>query len=403
MTDDSICKNDAVSLQRSRRVMTVSMGTDGVPQLTSKDFSRFSDFVASGHLNLMLGSGFSWSTGIPTLGKREDWFCAVEHSGIESDIRRFMNLLLKAEYYSSVLEPASRAPHNDDQLAFAKAIHSILRTRGNTSIPKRANVFTTNYDFVLEQAFEAAGLPCNDGFEGRIHPVYSTGSFSRITMSQSLEHEYLAQVPSVNLLKMHGSLSWRRDPEGSIVYADDGFLQIELSGSLGLLVDAGLIDKVADLVSKPSDGDALNALVEITEGLGLDERRALLDFSSCYDELCIVNPTKRKFSETVLELAYYELMRIYSNELDRSNALLIVHGFSFADEHILAITKRALRNPKLILVICCHTPERLAGFETMFAGFDNVWYLVGSTESGKPVEIDTDVFASLLGRVGLDG
>ena len=51
-----------------------------------------------------------------------------------------------------------------------------------------------------------------------------------------------------------------------------------------------------------------------------------------------------------MDSTYYELLRIYNNELDREGTLLVSFGFSFGDSHILGITKRALKNPTLKLV-----------------------------------------------------
>jgi hypothetical protein len=54
------------------------------------------------------------------------------------------------------------------------------------------------------------------------------------------------------------------------------------------------------------------------------------------------------------------------------NTLLIVIGFSFSDEHILEITKRALRNPTLKLVIFCHESKGVDVFKDKFLTFNNV-------------------------------
>ena len=66
----------------------------------------------------------------------------------------------------------------------------------------------------------------------------------------------------------------------------------------------------------------------------------------------MISPTTEKFRTSVLAYHFYELMRMYSNALGRENSLLFVMGFSFADEHIAQITKRAAdTNPTLQVVI----------------------------------------------------
>ena len=66
----------------------------------------------------------------------------------------------------------------------------------------------------------------------------------------------------------------------------------------------------------------------------------------------MINPTKKKFTESVIDHHFYELMRQYSNNLEKENTLLFVSGFSFADEHIADITRRAANtNPTLHIVV----------------------------------------------------
>jgi len=73
-----------------------------------------------------------------------------------------------------------------------------------------------------------------------------------------------------------------------------------------------------------------------------------------------------------MESNYYELLRIYANELDRENALLIAFGFSFGDEHILSITRRALKNPTLRLLVFAYDEPARDTFLALFEGHHNV-------------------------------
>lgn len=57
-------------------------------------------------------------------------------------------------------------------------------------------------------------------------------------------------------------------------------------------------------------------------------------------------------------------MRIYSNALERENSLLFVMGFSFADEHIAQITKRAAdTNPTLQVVIFAYSDNDIDAYK----------------------------------------
>ena len=79
-----------------------------------------------------------------------------------------------------------------------------------------------------------------------------------------------------------------------------------------------------------------------------------------------------KFQETVMDRTYYDLLRIYSNQLDRKNSLLIVFGFSFADLHIREITERALKNPTLKMIIFAFSTGEANKFAALFGEYNNV-------------------------------
>ena len=83
-----------------------------------------------------------------------------------------------------------------------------------------------------------------------------------------------------------------------------------------------------------------------------------------YNQIVMINPTKDKFITSVLDYHFYELMRIYSNALERENSLLFVMGFSFADEHIAQITKRAAdTNPTLQVIIFAYSDNDIDAYK----------------------------------------
>ena len=74
------------------------------------------------------------------------------------------------------------------------------------------------------------------------------------------------------------------------------------------------------------------------------------------------------------------MLRIYANEQDKENTLLKTNGFSFDDEHILDITKRALKNPTLKLIIFCWS-KRPQKYEKKFMKFNNVEVVYSEREN----------------------
>ena len=94
------------------------------------------------------------------------------------------------------------------------------------------------------------------------------------------------------------------------------------------------------------------------------------------ESVAIVLPTYRKFQQTLIERTYYDLLRIFSNVMEREGSLLVAFGFSFRDEHILEIVKRALRNPTLSLIISCYSLEDVEYLRGCFSSYNNVTLLV---------------------------
>lgn len=73
------------------------------------------------------------------------------------------------------------------------------------------HVFTTNYDLLLEQAFEESDTPYFDGFIGARRAFFDLGA---------VEDETLLPPRWARLWKIHGSLNWRLDKTGAVVRSD---------------------------------------------------------------------------------------------------------------------------------------------------------------------------------------
>ena len=366
------------------------LDSDGLPSDDNSKFLR--NALSCGHINVLLGSGFSAGV-VPTLEGRESWFRAVEEKKFESssnDVWESALRLLKAEYFRSVMLPLETKAPASDQVDALRSLIGLVRDRGTTTIPKRINLFTTNYDPLIERALDELSASYNDGFVGREHPKFDSSAYSRLQYEQSLFMEYKAQVATANVIKPHGSLTWRKDGEG-VMYSNPGdTLQACLSGCEDIRT-LSVLDSVRDLVMNDCDESSLDDLECHALWLSTEEKELLTRFEEQYDStLCIVNPTKKKFGETVLERYYYDLLRIYANELDRNNALLLVFGFSFADEHIRDLTVRAARsNPKLLIFISCYKADDADSYEDRFADCDNVILLVPKGDR----KLGLDVFA----------
>ena len=109
---------------------------------------------------------------------------------------------------------------------FLIAVDHILFERKTQLLPRQTNVFTTNYDVFIEQAAgRLTSFILNDGFD---RTSSRTGKyefapeqfFDRTYRSRSV-HSRQAQVPTVNLIKLHGSLTWKKTVAGIVFRQKD--------------------------------------------------------------------------------------------------------------------------------------------------------------------------------------
>jgi hypothetical protein len=147
-----------------------------------------------------------------------------------------------------------------------------------TSRQNPIEIFTVNYDVLIEHGLEAERIPIFDGFVGSHRPFFHSDSLRR---SDS--------APGANwtrLWKMHGSVTWRR-------HTVDGRERV--------------------VRSEPNqDGE-------------------------------MIYPSYQKYDES-RQQPYSAFTDRLSRFLEQDDALLIVAGFSFADEHVNNLIFGALEN-----------------------------------------------------------
>lgn len=274
--------------------------------------------IDSANINFLIGSGLSRPF-LDVLNDIEDFL--IDKTKTPQEI-----VEKKKEYFTKVmkgnLKIVSKEANSDkdkvleDYKNFYKALNKIVLKRETSIISKQVNIFTTNIDVFSEAALEETGIEFNDGFHGRFSPVFNLGNFKKSYFKKSLHYENTSEIPVFNILKLHGSLTWQYDECGEQILFDN----------------------------------LLQATQDVAENL------SEATFEEYYKKLLIVNPTKEKFEDTLLNQYYYDLLRIYSNELEKENSVLFVAGFSFADEHIRDLTARvAASNPTLKIYIFAYS------------------------------------------------
>ncbi|WFL66601.1 SIR2 family protein [Pantoea sp. X85] len=334
------------------------MGTNDFPCKSSNIYDK--------NINFLFGSGASASY-IPTLHVRNGK--TYEDLLTDPDVKKdddFINFILHS-YYTNIIEKTFCTPKRPFPQNYTDTIKSysdfleelvlLLEKKGSTQI-RRANIFTTNYDLFFENAadniLQKKTFNFNDGALGFKKRKLSISNFHLTTWHQGTHDMYKHELPSINLIKMHGSVSWKRNEseEITINYPSTSPDVIELECEK-------TISEFAEAVFETGEG--LKRFLNLSE----DDSDDLKNFVSFYKSLAIVNPTKEKFSETVFQQHYYQSLRLLSYELEKPQTVLICFGFSFQDEHILEIIKRSLSNPTLRVFVFCYSNASKAQISTL--------------------------------------
>lgn len=170
---------------------------------------------------------------------------------------------------------------------------------------KRVNIFTLNYDTLVEQAADAEGVVLLDGFVGTQRRVFRPESYEQDLYfpAETTEGRVHRFERVLHLYKLHGSITWKATEPS--------------------------IDNPYGILSTSWDAHAKDSL--------------------------LIYPTPAKYGET-LGLPYSELFRRFAAALTRPQSVLFVIGYGFGDEHVNAIIRQALAVPSFTLVIVDPAP-----------------------------------------------
>ena len=168
----------------------------------------------------------------------------------------------------------------------------------------KPNFFTLNYDLLLEKSAEQLGLYVNNGFWG-FHDRFFMPSTYQVDIHLKNTDGGKRIKNAIRLFKLHGSLSWLSD------------------------------------ISKPPYGIAERQLM-----INLHNKIEYKDIAS--DLIIYPIQSKKKHS---LDLPYSELFRHFVEKLNNKDAVLIIIGYSFLDEHVNDIITNSLANPDFNLLV----------------------------------------------------
>lgn len=341
------------------------------------------NFIQSANINFMFGSGLSRPY-LPVLGEIETRLTQLsKDTTIGKEERKIIETAIYKEYFTGVIYPNLAVPTVDgdeknhyyevmEQYSrFLQLWSYIMHHRSNNILSRQINLYSTNIDMFVERAADSMKVEFNDGFRGAIQSTLDETMFQKKVMKNSVHFMNTTEVPTFNLLKIHGGINWLTNEAGDIT-KDSVLSQVgKVHNALKGLSDENQIS-YGELSTMRCDYVSLDNPEE-----SLKEAQPFLDE---YEKIAMVNPNKSKFSLTVTDSHFYEMMRMYSNSLEKENSLLFVMGFSFADEHILNITCRAARrNPTLYIIIFAYQDDVKDGFITKFEGIPNV-FIIGPSD-----------------------
>ncbi|EPL61004.1 fibronectin-binding protein (FBP) [Pseudomonas aeruginosa] len=202
--------------------------------------------------------------------------------------------------------------------AFNTLVTFLMSFASRTGVRDRLNIFTTNYDRLIEAGAELAGLHLLDRFLGKLMPIFRS---SRLDLDMHYnppgirgEPRYLEGV--ARYTKLHGSVDW--------VQTGKDIRRIGLSFGA---------ESVEPYLKAP--------------GLGAVTAHQLM-----------IYPNAAKDRETA-DYPYVELFRDLAAAVCRPNSTLVTYGYSFGDEHINRVIRDMLTIPSTHLVVISYNDEPL--------------------------------------------
>jgi len=165
---------------------------------------------------------------------------------------------------------------------------------------KRANIFTLNYDTLIEQAADSEGIVVLDGFVGTLRRIFRPECYDQDLYfpAETTEGRVHRLDRVIHLYKLHGSINWAAE------------------------------------------------LANWDNPYGVYMKNE----STVFDEDVLVYPTPTKCGD-ILGMPYSELFRRFASQVVQPQSTLFVIGYGFGDTHVNAIIRQALAVPSFTLVI----------------------------------------------------
>ncbi|MBN2103054.1 SIR2 family protein [bacterium] len=230
---------------------------------------------------------------------------------LRRELKKFNNELQQGinAFANSVLECEQNILQSASETSAEYLMNFLVSFASRSATRERLNIFTTNYDRVIEYGAELAGIRLIDRFVGTINPVFRS---SRVEVDMHYnppgirgEPRYLEGV--VQFAKLHGSLDW--------------------------VMRDGVVRRVA----LPYGAESISKYTDNADTL-------------------MIYPNAAKDQETS-EYPYVELFRDFAAAVCKPNSTLILYGYSFGDDHINRVINDMLTIPSTHIVIISYRDE----------------------------------------------
>lgn len=192
---------------------------------------------------------------------------------------------------------------------------------------RRTNLFTLNYDTLIEQAGDAEGAVLVDGFVGTLRRIFRPESYDIdfYFPAQTTEGSVHRFDRALHLYKLHGSITWHR--------------------------------------CEPDWGNPFGLYATFYN-------------QNCNTDDVLIYPSPLKYGQT-LGMPYSELFRRFGNTIAQPQSALFVIGYSFGDDHVNALIRQALAIPSFTLIVV--DPNPISDFVSQLEKLEDerVWIVKG--------------------------
>ena len=290
---------------------------NGMPEIKFSDFKHHIDVASKKSAEKSMRGDANIEDQIRTaneLIKGLEIYCTNRNNEGHELIQKISQL--KNELQEGLVKFANHILENEKTIVYSNIkevseylMNFLISFASRSATRERLNIFTTNYDRIIEYSAEMAGIRLIDRFLGTINPIFRS---SRLDVDMHYnppgirgEPRYLEGV--ARFAKLHGSLDW--------------IMQGDVVKRIALPYGADSIEKYSNT-----------------------------------DSTLMIYPNAAKDRETS-EYPYVELFRDLAAAVCRPNSTLVLYGCSLGDQHINRVIEDMLTIPSTHLVIISWSDE----------------------------------------------